>query len=700
MIPLFSNVITWYPTYSTDMVRYDVNYWMEPLPGQSLADAPAGSVQNYGGRTYLKNEMLSQTLYTKQSTFSGKNIDGMELRASTNAEQENGFVYDFYYGRKPVKIQYQTNGGSTIAARSNVLHGEKIESYLPSDPQRTNAIFEGWYYDDAFQNPVDWQNDTVSASAYRGLTPTVVETVTLYAKWHATDYTISFYERKSGIGQAPLDMQFAGSGDYADLSQPIVMTVDGKQYPLIEGVQVPGYGTFLGWYFVTATGNTAGSFSDQIAIKRNYDVYAHWKTDGFRVTYEKGDATQGNAPNDSGTYMIGTQTRALGNTGGMSAGELVFAGWRSNLDGRIYRPGQLMTIKGDTVLTAVWNGRMRLIFAADSGSKEYDGTPFTVANATLAEGTLVEADAFRVKMTPESSITEPGTRPNVIESVVILRNGADVTAEYDIAPFVDGILSVTARSAVESPAPDDPENGGNTPTAPENPNAPETPWEPDGKNDTVAGVPQEPDLPDDMGTPPAAGTEEQPPVNAAAMAEQAEASGNQNSLPENQTPRIAAHAQANEVAGSAVTAAGTPSDAVTGEAYPVSDAAENPAGLETIYDNGIPLAGVDASWSLADLLLMILSAVAGLTAGIAWLLGRKKKEDQTRRHTGLITVAGIAAAILSVVVFLLTQDMRLPMVWFDRWTLLMALLAGAGTVAAALGLKRYKQNTEEKNTAV
>ncbi len=688
MIPLFSKTITWYPTYSTNMVRYDVNYWTEPLPGQSLTDAPAGSVQSYAGRTYLKNETLSQTLYTNQATFSGKNIDGMELRASTNTAQADGFIYDFYYGRKPVNIQYQTNGGSVIAAKSNVLHGERIAGHRPQDPQRANAIFEGWYYDDAFQNPVDWQNDIVSASAHRGLTPTVVETVTLYAKWQATDYTVSFYERKSGIGETqPIDVKFAGSGAYMDLSQPIVMTVSGKRYPLTEGVQVPGYGSFLGWYFVTDAGNTGGSFSDLIAIKRSYDVYAHWRTDGFRVTYEKGDAAAGIAPVDPSTYMLGTQTRVQESTDGMTAGTLVFAGWRSDLDGRLYRPGQLMTIKGDTVLNAVWRARERLTFTAASGTKEYDGTPFMAANATLTQGTLFETDTFRVKMTPESSITEPGTRPNVIQSVVILRGGTDVTNEYDFAPFADGILRITPKAANEPSKGDQtPDNSTNVPpTTPSGPSgggtAAETPSMPDN-NGSAEKTPSEPD---DNGI--TQNTAQTQPKSVKTTPQQTAASA--------ENP-----AAAQDGTGTDFAVAIDAPEARTDDATSVAQVFEDAGMSESINDSGIPLAGAAASWSLADLLLMILSAVVSLSAGIVWLSGRKKKEDARRRKTGLMTVAGIAVAIVSAVVFLLTQDMRLPVAWFDRWTLLMAVFAAINVAVTMMCVKRYKKNTEDKQAAM
>lgn len=681
MIPLFSKVITWYPTYSAKMVRYDVNYWMEKLPEQSLVDVPMEMVKQYGGKIYLKNEALSQTVLTRQTTFMGKDLEGMELKGTVNAPQaDGGAFYDFFYSRKPVKLQFQTNGGSAIAARSGALHGERIERYLPADPQRGNAIFEGWYYDDAFQNPVDWQADTISASAHRGLTPTIVETVTLYAKWQATDYTVSFYERKSGIGETPLEVQFAGSGEYMDLSQPIVMTVGDKSYPLTEGVQVPGYGSFLGWYFVTSAGHTGGSFSDQISIKRNYDVYAHWRTDGFRVTYEKGNATEGSAPADPSTYMIGTQTRVQENAGGMTAGTLVFAGWKSDLDGRVYRPGQLMTIKGDTVLSAVWRAREQLTFAADSGTKEYDGTPLTAPSATLAQGTLFGTDTFRVKMTPESSITEPGARPNVIQSVEILRNGADVTGEYDFAPFVDGVLRITAKTFNESSKGDQtPDDSTNVPPA--------TPSGPD--NDGTAAQP--PQAPDSDGT--LAGTSSQPNDGGAAQTQPKSV----KTTPKQAAAPAEAPAVAQDSAAADSTIAADAPEARTDDATSVAQVIEDTGMSENINDGGIPLAGTEASWSLADLLLMILSAVVSLSVGIVWLMGRRKKEDSMKRKTGLMTIAGIVVAIVSAVVFLLTQDMRLPMVWFDRWTLLMAVFAAINVAVAALCAKRYKKNTEDEH---
>jgi uncharacterized repeat protein (TIGR02543 family) len=67
-------------------------------------------------------------------------------------------------------VVFNSNGGSSIPAISGVSYREKIAR--PTDPVKNGSIFAGWYKDAGLVYEWDFHNDTV------------VEDMTLYAKWY------------------------------------------------------------------------------------------------------------------------------------------------------------------------------------------------------------------------------------------------------------------------------------------------------------------------------------------------------------------------------------------------------------------------------------------------------------------------------------------------------------------------------------
>ena len=67
-------------------------------------------------------------------------------------------------------------------------------------------------------------------------------------------------------------------------------------------------------------------------------------------------------------------------------------------------------------------------------------------------------------------------------------------------------------------------------------------------------------------------------------------------------------------------------------------------------------------------------------------------DEQLKRWT---VICAVLFAIVSVVLFILTEDMRLPMVIIDKWTPLMLLLM-IGSILAEFILTRYKRPKKDK----
>jgi len=82
-----------------------------------------------------------------------------------------------------VTITFDSNGGSSIDAITDD-YGEAVSE--PSDPTKEGHTFDGWYTDEAL------------TTAYTFSTMPA-EDLTLYAKWDANAYTIT-YEKNGGVG--------------------------------------------------------------------------------------------------------------------------------------------------------------------------------------------------------------------------------------------------------------------------------------------------------------------------------------------------------------------------------------------------------------------------------------------------------------------------------------------------------------------
>ena len=108
-----------------------------------------------------------------------------------------------------------------------------------------------------------------------------------------------------------------------------------------------------------------------------------------------------------------------------------------------------------------------------------------------------------------------------------------------------------------------------------------------------------------------------------------------------------------------------------------------------IADAEAPLAAPAGNWALINLICTVLAAI-----GAAAALFRRKEDEETEsdedkrdRNMMIAKIAGAAAAIASLIAFFITEDMSLPMVLADKWTLLMAALFAAQIASAASNRK-------------
>ncbi len=110
---------------------------------------------------------------------------------------------------------------------------------------------------------------------------------------------------------------------------------------------------------------------------------------------------------------------------------------------------------------------------------------------------------------------------------------------------------------------------------------------------------------------------------------------------------------------------------------------------EVIEEPETPLAG--PSWALLNLILAIATAVMSIVLLVTYF--SKKEKDQEIKRKGFWRVFSIVPAALAIITFILTEDMTAPMVFTDKWTLLMAAYTLLGAVVMVMATKK-EQNAQ------
>jgi hypothetical protein len=140
--------------------------------------------------------------------------------------------------------------------------------------------------------------------------------------------------------------------------------------------------------------------------------------------------------------------------------------------------------------------------------------------------------------------------------------------------------------------------------------------------------------------------------------------------------------------------------------------------IVSIEDEATPLAAGEngAAWALINLIAAILTVLICILLLIS-LLKKKKEEDEEeenaktiqkddededekeKKQRVLVKVLSLIPAVASVIAFILTENMKNPMRWVDRWTILMIILLVIEILMAFFSSKKEKKDKEEEEMA-
>jgi uncharacterized repeat protein (TIGR02543 family) len=230
----------------------------------------------------------TRTGYIFGGWYTAQNGGGTEFTATTTVSA-NRTVYA-KWNSYSYTVTFNNDGGTTAAnpAAKTVNSPDTTVGTLPNPPTRTGYSFGGWY---TAQNGGGTPFDE---------TTTVNGNITVYAKWTANTYTVTF---KSGYG----------TNDTLDTKTVTVpaTTIGAANFP--ANPSRTGY-NFGGWYTAQDGGGTP--FTASTTVSGGITVYALWAGD-YGITLDLGDAGDGafSETNFTISKPSGSQTITITGTG-------------------------------------------------------------------------------------------------------------------------------------------------------------------------------------------------------------------------------------------------------------------------------------------------------------------------------------------------------------------------------------------------
>jgi uncharacterized repeat protein (TIGR02543 family) len=154
-------------------------------------------------------------------------------------------------------VTFNSNGGSSVDSQSVAQGGFATE---PAEPTKEGYVFSGWYTD-----------NNVFSGGYRFDDTSVTANITLYAKWVANIYTITF-DKQGGTGGSDTVTATYGAALYDALAPTNAGYLFGGYYTGTDGNGTQYYGATMNK--VKTSYDTAGDIT----------LYAKW-TEGYTVTF-------------------------------------------------------------------------------------------------------------------------------------------------------------------------------------------------------------------------------------------------------------------------------------------------------------------------------------------------------------------------------------------------------------------------------
>ena len=711
---------------------------------------PAGVPANFTFAGWYDNELCEGTAYD----FTGKTMpaQNITLYAKWQAPVIKATVYltasaDGEF--KTIEIPYGTklsdseefkallenlpekpsawidSNGALFNVDTKLYSSVTISPFFPS----AKDGFTVTYVEDKNENVATDNQKYVSGSSARVLPPENSEN---FRAWKMEDGTLihpgdkitvtknttltAVYTNKPQTETITYHYNFGGSDDKRTDDN------GGKGYPRNTTATVKSLGDvnftaptgykFLGWATTPDSNTVTYKVGATVFIdaKGNNNLYAVWQVKTYTVTYDLDGGEWTEATNEF-PYEYKATVEVVKTVPTREGYK--FSGWRSE-EVTIENDAFTMPAK-DVTLKAKWEANIYKV------TYDLDGGEWTETTNEFP---------YEYKATVEVVKTVP-TREGYKFSGW---RSEEVTIENDAftMPAKDVVLKAVWE-ANPTPTPIPSEEPTPTPTPTPAPTEEPTPTPAPTEEPTPTPAPTEEPTPTpaptEEPTPTPAPTEEPTPTPAPTEEPTSTPAPNPNPNPATPTPTPVAPVVPATVATPTPKPTATPSTTPSdnggkgdgnndGEIGETINDNETPlANGEDIADNATPLAGLGTgAWALINLILTIVTTLLSILLLIGYI-GKKKKalEDEDgnvvldengkevmeyeKNKKGLWRLISIIPALIAIIVFIFTEDMTLPMIFVDKWTILHVVIALVQVVVMVLCKKKKDENDEDENAA-
>ncbi|MED9822360.1 MAG: Cna B-type domain-containing protein, partial [Christensenellales bacterium] len=416
-------------TFTYKAVRhlpYRVEYYQENLNGgYDLLPNETVTYTEETSRWYLGETAEAQTADYKTFTGFTRNDSHKDAVTKVILREDQDNVLKLYYDRNSYTVTYiygnaKPENAPDVPAQQTYKYGATVT--VAAKPEASGYVFNGWH---AFTSgtPVSGSFDMPAMN------------VVFQGNWAAdtdTAYQVHFFfQNEDGTypTETPAKVTRGGTTD----TQASVTESD-KADKRLGGSLLYRFDADHAQNVLTGTIAADGSLVLKLYFERvtaNYTV--HHYLDGTTVSVAADETLSAQV----GARVTGKQATAF--LDGFAEAKVVRA---EPVNATI----TLVEDAAQNVITFYY--RMPLTLKAFSATKNYDGTAltedgFTVMNPqNLVNGD--KAEDITLKMTGDSSITNPGTEPNEIDPATIRFAGQAVPAYYDIT-LQEGLLVVVQR---------------------------------------------------------------------------------------------------------------------------------------------------------------------------------------------------------------------------------------------------------------
>ena len=309
---------------------------------------------NTGGSTASSSHTygVAKTLTANGFTKTGHNFAGWSKSSSgavaysnsqsvSNLTATNGATVTLYAKWNPWThtVAYNANGGSGAPSSQTKTYGTSL-TLSSTKPTRTGYTFAGWNTNSSGTGTNYSAGGSYTADQNGG-------TVTLYAKWTANSYTVTFNANGGSTSTSSKTVTYAST--YGTLPTPTRT----------------GY-TFKGWY-TASSGGTQVTSSSTVSITANQTLYAKWTANTYTLTF---NANGGSVSPSTKSVAFGS---AFGNLPTPTRPGYTFKGWfKYSYGGTEYTSASIMDVEGLTIY-ANWTQKVATLVSGSTFNSTVSG---------------------------------------------------------------------------------------------------------------------------------------------------------------------------------------------------------------------------------------------------------------------------------------------------------------------------------------